>query len=105
VLDRESLRRFFPIVVAAEDTPASKPDPAPYSRVVELLAASVPGLRASECVTIEDSKWGLVSARSAGLRTIGVTHTYAAEELSDAADVVIAHLDQLTSDLLSVLAG
>jgi beta-phosphoglucomutase len=104
VLDRESLRRFFPIVVSAEDTPASKPDPAPYLRVVELLSSVVPGLRASECVTIEDSKWGLISAKSAGLHTIGVTHTYPEGELSDAADVVIARLDQLTPDLIDRLA-
>ena len=103
VLDRESLRQYFPIVVSAEDTPASKPDPAPYLRVVELLTSRVHRLQASDCVTIEDSKWGLLSAKSAGLRTIGVTHTYPAHELSDAADLVIAHLDQLTPDLLATL--
>ena len=65
VLDHEGLRAHFPIVVSAEDTPASKPDPAPYLRAVELLAARVPGLQASECVAIEDSRWGLVSARTA----------------------------------------
>ena len=104
VLDRESLRTFFPIVVSAEDTHASKPDPAPYLRVVELLTSSVPGLLASDCVTIEDSKWGLMSARSAGLQTIGVTHTYPVHEIADASDVVIAHLDQLTSALIANLA-
>jgi beta-phosphoglucomutase len=104
VLDRESLRHFFPIVVSAEDTPASKPDPAPYRRVVELLSSMVPGLRTSECVTIEDSKWGLMSAKSAGLHTIGVTHTYPEGELSDAADIVIERLDQLTPDLIDRLA-
>ena len=105
VLDHESLRALVPIVVSAEDTAASKPDPAPYLRAVDLLAASMPALCPSECVAIEDSRWGLLSARTAGLRTIGITHTYAAADLADAADIVIDHLDRLTIDLITHIAS
>jgi beta-phosphoglucomutase-like phosphatase (HAD superfamily) len=45
-------------------------------------------------VAIEDSRWGLESARAAGLKTIGITHTYPASALS--ADLVIADLTALT---------
>jgi beta-phosphoglucomutase len=101
VLEREGLRHHFPIVVSAEDTPASKPDPAPYALAVRQLAEHLEGLLASECAAIEDSRWGLLSARAAGLRTVAVTHTYAAAELQDAADAVIDHLDGFTPDLLN----
>lgn len=101
VLDHESLRALVPIVVSAEDTAASKPDPAPYLLAVALLATDISALSPSECVAIEDSRWGLLSARAAGLRTIGITHTYAAADLADAADVVIDHLDRLTIDLIA----
>jgi len=104
VLEHEALRAFFPVVVSAEDTPASKPDPAPYLLAVQQLRATTPTLTASQCVAIEDSRWGLVSARAAGLRTVGITHTYSGSELADAADVVIAHLDQFTPELLRSLA-
>jgi beta-phosphoglucomutase len=104
VLEHESLRSYFPVVVSAEDTPASKPDPAPYLLAVDLLGATLGPLHPSECIAIEDSKWGLVSARSAGLRTVGITHTYPESELADAADVVISHLDRFTPDLLRALA-
>ena len=104
VLDHESLRAFVPIVVSAEDTPASKPDPAPYLRAVALLGAGLTGLVPAECVAIEDSRWGLLSARSAGLHTIGITHTYTAADLEDTADVVIDHLDRLTIDLVANIA-
>jgi beta-phosphoglucomutase len=104
VLDREGLRAFFPVLVSAEDTPASKPDPAPYARAVELLAeATGAGLEAAECVAIEDSRWGLQSAREAGLHTIAITHSYAAAELTEA-DSVIIHLDELRPELLQSLA-
>lgn len=103
VLDHEGLRAHFPIVVSAEDTPASKPDPAPYLLAVALLAERHPGLQASECVAIEDSKWGLMSARAAGMKTVGITQTYPASELEEAADVVIDHLDRFTPELLRSL--
>ena len=36
------------------------------------------------CVAIEDSQWGLVSARGAGLRCVGVATSYGARELTGA---------------------
>lgn len=103
VLEHEQLRSCFTTVVSAEDTPASKPDPAPYLLAVQQLSAALPGLLPAECVAIEDSRWGLVSARTAGLRTIGITQTYPASELEASADIVIAHLDELTPDLVARL--
>lgn len=104
VLRHEALTAHIRAVVSAEDTEASKPDPAPYLRAVSLLGSDVPGLQPQECVAIEDSHWGLVSARAAGLRTIGITHTYGTSALTGASDVVIEHLDQLVPDLLLSLS-
>lgn len=100
VLAREHLDAHFPIVVAAGDTPLSKPDPAPYALAVERLSRDVAGLRPSECVAIEDSLWGLQSARAAGLRTVGITHTYPAEALGAAADLIVHRMPDLTPELL-----
>ncbi|MGE0448487.1 MAG: HAD family hydrolase [Vicinamibacterales bacterium] len=100
VLERERLQTYFPIIVAAGDTPLSKPDPAPYALAVEQLARTVPGLRPSECVAIEDSLWGLQSARGAGLRTVAITHTYPADALRDAADIVVERMTQFTPELV-----
>jgi HAD superfamily hydrolase (TIGR01509 family) len=100
VLEREQLAALFAAVVAAGDTPASKPDPAPYSKAVELLRQMTgDSLQAGECVAVEDSHWGLVSAKHAGLRTLAITHSYPANELGEA-DFVIEHLDELTTELL-----
>ncbi len=103
VLERERLAHFFTAVVAAEDTPLSKPAPDPYLRAVALLGAvGNPALRAGECVAIEDSVWGLQSARAAGLKTVGITHTYDARALAGA-ELVIDGLDALDLELLSAL--
>jgi beta-phosphoglucomutase len=94
VLEREHLSQFFAAVVSADDTAKSKPAPDPYLRVVAQLDAACGGrLAARECVAIEDSRWGLESARTAGLKTVGITHTYDARALS--ADLVIDALDRL----------
>ena len=82
VLQREGLLVDFQTIVAAGDTPVSKPAPDPYARAVELLSAATGvALAPGECVAIEDSRWGLESARAAGLRTMAVAHTYPAAVL------------------------
>jgi beta-phosphoglucomutase len=96
ILDHADLTRYFSAIVAAEDTPASKPAPDPYQKAVGLLSAGMNdgALSASECVAVEDSRWGLESARAAGLRTVGVTSSYAAAELA-LADLIIPSLVEL----------
>jgi beta-phosphoglucomutase len=93
VLDRENLTGCFSAIVAAEDTPRSKPAPDPYERAVALLRDTiVEDLRAHECIAVEDSVWGLQSAREAGLRTVGVAQSYPAEALP--ADLVITSINE-----------
>ena len=105
VLDHEGLTSIFRAIVGAEDTPRSKPAPDPYLLAVSLLAAAIgEPLAGADCVAVEDSRWGLDSARAAGLRTVAVTHSYPAEELGRA-DLVITGLDQLTWLALQPLAA
>ena len=74
----------------------------PYLRALTLLsAAHHTTLDPATCVAIEDSRWGLESARTAGLRTVAVTHYYDNAALADA-DLVIADISALN---VSVLHG
>jgi len=93
VLDRSGLRHHFAFIVSSGDTPASKPAPDPYLRAAHLHARP-----AAECVAIEDSHWGLESARAAGLACIGITHTYPRAELATA-DRIVDSLDEITPEL------
>jgi beta-phosphoglucomutase len=96
VLNRAGLTQYFGAIVAAEDSPAGKPAPDPYLLAVDRLSiASGERFAPAECVAVEDSHWGLESARAAGLRTIAVTHTYPASALGSP-DLLIDHLDRLT---------
>jgi HAD superfamily hydrolase (TIGR01509 family) len=82
VLAQEDLASYFESIVAAEDVPACKPDPAGYRAGCESI-----GLEAGHCVAIEDSLPGLAAARAAGLRCAMLTTSHTADTLRTA-DVV-----------------
>ena len=56
-------------------------------------------------VAIEDSRWGLVSARGADLRCVAVTNTYSEAELRADAELVVPGLHALTLDALDALCA
>jgi len=71
--------------------PTSKPDPAIYLHSMKVL-----GKTAEECVAVEDSKSGTLSATRAGIKVVGYTGPYEAERkpemekvLRDAGAVVV----------------
>jgi len=104
VLERERLAAQFSAIVAAEDTAVSKPAPDPYLRALALLRrASSRTIDAASSVAIEDSRWGLESARAAGMRTVAVTNTYEKSALVTAADLVIPSLEAMDLDVLAQL--
>jgi beta-phosphoglucomutase len=103
ILDSANLRSEFVTIVASGDTPESKPSPAPYMLAYERLKQVTNlDIDRRRCVAIEDSRWGLESAGGAGLRCVGVTNSYRAEELPGA-ELVVSGLDTLTLDALDAL--
>ena len=73
------------------------------SAVERLSAASGLRLVPADCVAVEDSHWGLESARAAGMRTIAITHTYPRESLTGSADAVVSSLAELTREFIARL--
>lgn len=94
ILAGTHLAAHFRFIVAAGDTRNSKPAPDPYQR-----AAALHGLPPAACVAIEDSRWGIQSAKAAGMKCVGITHTYPASELGSA-DRVIESLAEFTEALI-----
>ena len=97
ILSANDLASLISAVVGAEDVEHSKPAPDPYATAVGLL-----GVAPSAAVAIEDSVPGLVSARAAGLRTIGITTSHPAADLHSA-DIVVDTLDAITVELVDSL--
>jgi HAD superfamily hydrolase (TIGR01509 family) len=103
IVESAGLLELFAAIVASGDTPEGKPSPGPYLLAFEQLQrAAGKRLDARRCVAIEDSVWGLESARDAGLRCVGVTTSYPAAELVGA-ELVVDGLTTLTIALLDEL--
>lgn len=98
MLRGRGLSQYFRFIVASGDTAASKPAPDPYRQ-----AAALHGVPPSACVAIEDSRWGIESAKGAGLWCVAITNTYPVTELLDA-DAIITSLDELTPELIRNLS-
>ncbi len=97
-------------IVSAEDTDKCKPDPEGYRLAFEALRArgrsnsdgASGDLSPSACLVIEDSLAGIVSAKGAGMRAVGVSTTYSADQLREAgADAVVPELAAFTPDWIS----
>ena len=106
VLERAGLRQLFPVIVGADQTERSKPHPEPYQAAFDRLRSHTGrDLLAWRSVAIEDSRWGLVSARGADLRCVAVTNTYSEAELRADAELVVPGLHALTLEALDRLCA
>ncbi|SLM46975.1 putative Hydrolase, HAD-superfamily [Nitrospira japonica] len=94
-----AIEEIFDVIVAADDCPIGKPDPAIYRMTLARLndGARTPSLSASNCLVIEDSLAGIRSARQAGMKVLAVASTYPAERLREA-DGVLAGFVGLTPE-------
>lgn len=106
VLERAGLRELFPVIVGADQTERSKPHPDPYrTAFAKLRVHSGRDLIAWRSVAIEDSKWGLQSARGADLRCVAVSNTYSDAELRQEAELVFPGLHAVTIGALDDLCA
>lgn len=76
------------VVISQESVPLGKPHPDGY-----LEAARILGWTPRNCLVVEDSPIGVEAGRAAGMRVLGVTTTYPADQLS--ADLCVADLSEV----------
>jgi beta-phosphoglucomutase len=78
---------LFEALVSADEVGVGKPDPAVF-----LAAADRVGVPPSRCVVVEDAPAGLLGARRAGMRCVGVLSSHHPELV---ADLVVPSLEAL----------
>jgi len=69
----------FDVIVTGLDVVRKKPHPEIF-----LMAAERLGLRASECLVVEDSVNGMAAAKAAGARCLAITTSFTPEQLAGA---------------------
>jgi beta-phosphoglucomutase-like phosphatase (HAD superfamily) len=97
LLEAAGIRPYFEFIVSSDDVEKGKPDPESYLKALEGLNASGKRhsfIKADESLVIEDSKEGILSAHSAGMKCVAVCTSYPSFELS-MADLVVPSLASL----------
>ena len=98
ILGALGLAPLLDTVVTREDYRDAKPAPDAY-----LTAAARVGLGAEECIVIEDTPRGVGAALAAGMRAVAVPNELTADNDFAGCTRRLAHLDELTPDLLRTL--
>jgi HAD superfamily hydrolase (TIGR01509 family) len=86
VLDRFALRPYFRVVISADELADGEGKPSP---TIYLLAAQRLGVAPGDCIVIEDSQNGVLSAKRAGMYCIGFRNGFNDEQDLSAADTII----------------
>jgi beta-phosphoglucomutase-like phosphatase (HAD superfamily) len=76
----------------------SKPDPAIYLHAAEKLGSSP-----QECIVIEDAPNGIQSAKSAGMKCIGIATTFTKDKLVEADLIANGFEDIKIQEILNLL--
>lgn len=76
VLDELKIRPYFYSITGGHEILKGKPD----AEIFELTLKKM-NLKNTDCVVIEDSLGGVISARQAGIRVVGITTSHTADEL------------------------
>ena len=86
----------FKAVVTVDDVERGKPHPDPFLKGAELL-----GVKAQDCIVVENAPLGIKGAKKAGMRVIAVTTTLPAEKLRHA-DYIAKDFREVETIILSL---
>ena len=100
VLQRTDLAQHFSVIVAGDDTKASKPDPDGYLLAVERFNEQQPqlNLKPQECLVIEDTFAGIEAGKRAGMQVVGVANSYPFHMMQRCSNWAVDYLSELEFD-------
>ncbi len=94
VLNQLGIKDMFQVIVTSKDVKYGKPDPEPYILTAKKLRVSC-----ENCLVIEDSANGVLSAKRAGMICIAIPNTENSKNLSKADRIINSYLD-LTEEFI-----
>lgn len=98
VLAKFNIREAFDSIVSGEEVENGKPAPDVY-----IEASRIIGVPTEECVAIEDSRNGVLAAKSAGMKCIGYQNPNSGKQDLTSADRIVASIHEITFELLSTI--
>ena len=76
IIDNLKIRNYFDCIVGGHQITKGKPDPEIFNTVAQKL-----NIENKDCIVFEDSIGGVISAKRANMKVIGITTTENSEEL------------------------
>lgn len=98
VMDRFKLDRYFKVFISGNDVIHGKPHPEIFLKAVKEM-----GIKPLDCLVIEDAKNGVVAAKAAGMKCIGLKNPGSGKQDLSQADLVISNFDELNLDIIEKL--
>jgi len=95
ILKKTNLKNYFQVIVSAQETGKSKPEPDVF-----LLTAEKLGIKPANCLVVEDSGNGIKAAIAAGMTCVAYQSPDADPQKQKEADAVIRNYAQLGMMLL-----
>ncbi len=105
VLEKAEILDYFQVIVAGDEINASKPQPDGYLLAVERFNKLNPDLQLEpkNCLAIEDTLAGIQAAKNAGIKVIGIAHTYAYHFMHRHANWAVDKFSEIDLDRIEVL--
>jgi HAD superfamily hydrolase (TIGR01509 family) len=75
ILDNLNLRKYFPVIVSADDVTKSKPDPETFTKGADILEVEY-----HKCLVFEDAPKGVEAAKNAGMQALALTTLHTPDE-------------------------
>lgn len=88
VINETKIRKYFKLILTAQDVIIGKPHPEIYLKTAEKLE-----VYPNDCVVFEDSISGIMAAKKAGMKVIAITTTHAKTELGEADRVISSFIE------------
>jgi HAD superfamily hydrolase (TIGR01509 family) len=92
-LKKSQLTAFFPVRVAGDEVAHGKPHPDIFLKTAALL-----GVPNAGCLVIEDSPHGIAGARTAGMKTVGLSTANSGNQNLSRADLVVHSFSDAETD-------
>lgn len=97
ILNHFGVRSLFEVVITGDGIIKGKPDPEPYLTTLHKINE-----KSKNCLVIEDTKSGVLSAKAAGLKCLAITTTHDKEDLHEA-DCVVDKFSEIKENLIRSL--
>lgn len=89
ILTKTDLKKYFRVIVSAEEAGKSKPEPDVF-----LLAAQKLGVNSANCLVVEDSPNGIKAAKAAGMTCVAYEGSGAnPQKLQEADDIIQSYAE------------